>query len=98
MSNDLRKLISEYKSMYDKLEQKTTLLLESEQKLHELAYYDVLSGLPNRFNFTDYLKNLLDKLLKENNGVLSSVAVLLIDLDRFKQVNDTLGHFAGDFL
>lgn len=98
MSNDLRKLISEYKSMYDKLEQKTTLLLESEQKLHELAYYDVLSGLPNRFNFTDYLKSLLDKLLSEKNGELSSVAVLLIDLDRFKQVNDTLGHFAGDLL
>ncbi|KNY28492.1 putative bifunctional diguanylate cyclase/phosphodiesterase [Pseudobacteroides cellulosolvens] len=99
MSNDLRNLISEYKSMYDKLEQKTALLLESEQKLHELAYYDVLTGLPNRFNFTDYLKNLLDSLSEQGNTALScSAAVLLIDLDRFKQVNDTLGHLAGDLL
>lgn len=98
MSNDLRNLISEYKSMYDKLENKTNLLLESEQKLHELAYYDVLTGLPNRFNFTDYLKNLLDSLGEQHNTASYSAAVLLIDLDRFKQVNDSLGHLAGDLL
>ncbi|MDP4179996.1 MAG: EAL domain-containing protein [Bacillota bacterium] len=98
MSEDLRGLISEYKTMYDKLERKTLLLVESEQKLHELAYYDVLTGLPNRFYFTDYLKNLLDEIMKRNNIDSSSAAVMLIDLDRFKQVNDTLGHLAGDLL
>jgi diguanylate cyclase (GGDEF)-like protein len=95
MSDELRNLITEYKTMYDKLEQKTVLLVESEQKLHELAYYDVLTGLPNRFNFNDYLKNLLDVIVKQG---CCSAAVMLIDLDRFKQVNDNLGHFAGDSL
>jgi diguanylate cyclase (GGDEF)-like protein len=95
MSDELRNLITEYKTMYDKLEQKTVLLVESEQKLHELAYYDVLTGLPNRFHFNDYLKNLLDIIGKQG---CCSVAVMLIDLDRFKQVNDNLGHFAGDLL
>ncbi len=96
MSEDLKKLISEYTNMYEKLEHKTSMLLESEQKLQHLAYFDTLTDLPNRYYLTSYLKDLLENSIKESSE--NSIAVMLLDLDRFKQVNDTLGHLAGDLL
>ncbi|WP_170287543.1 putative bifunctional diguanylate cyclase/phosphodiesterase [Aquibacillus halophilus] len=57
-----------------------------------LAYHDPLTGLRNRTSF----KKGLQKLMIEAKDTNQSVAVLLMDLDRFKNVNDTLGHFIGD--
>ena len=65
-----------------------------EERLKRLALYDDLTGLPNRSLFFDRLHQLLE-LAKRNQFV---VAVLFIDLDRFKAVNDTLGHEMGDLL
>lgn len=65
-------------------------LNETQKKLYELAYYDVLTKLPNRVFF----KNHLEKLIEDNN----KVAVIFIDLDRFKSINDTWGHDIGDKL
>ena len=63
------------------------------QKLMWLqANFDTLTGMPNRRNFTDKL----DELLKEASTRDERVAVLFIDLDQFKQVNDALGRNAGD--
>lgn len=95
-SGDLRSLISEYRNIYEELEHKTTMLLESEQKLRHLAYYDTITGLPNRYHTSIYLKDLLENARQDNSE--SSIAIMLLDLDRFKQVNDTLGHLAGDLL
>jgi len=69
-------------------------LKQTEKELHELAYYDHLTQLPNRSLFYEYLEHEI-VIAKRNKG---KVAVLFIDLDRFKNVNDSLGHQAGDQL
>lgn len=66
----------------------------SEARIETLAYYDALTGLPNRTLFQDRTKTALQ--LAERKG--ESLVVLFLDLDRFKPINDTLGHAAGDVM
>jgi diguanylate cyclase (GGDEF)-like protein/PAS domain S-box-containing protein len=66
----------------------------AEAKISHMARYDALTGLPNRTYFRDQL----DKALGATRHSGKSCAVLFIDLDQFKQVNDTLGHPCGDQL
>jgi len=66
----------------------------SDQKHHALAYYDNLTSLPNRHLF----KALLDQAIAESTRTGRPLALLFIDLNRFKPVNDTHGHTAGDEL
>lgn len=66
----------------------------AEEKLAHLAHHDTLTGLPNRNLLRDRLPQLLSRARRNR----SSVGVMLIDLDRFKLVNDTLGHTVGDQL
>jgi diguanylate cyclase (GGDEF)-like protein/PAS domain S-box-containing protein len=67
---------------------------DSEEQIRRLAYFDTLTGLPNRLLFTEQLQKALADAQRQN----SQVAVLFVDLDHFKRVNDTLGHSAGDEL
>lgn len=67
-------------------------LKRAEEQLEHLAFSDPLTGLPNRALFLDRLNQALSRAQREG----SSLALLFIDLDRFKNANDTLGHSAGD--
>ncbi|WP_096199934.1 sensor domain-containing protein [Bacillus sp. FJAT-45350] len=62
----------------------------NEEEIKQLAYYDYLTGLPNRYLFE---KSLSKELTKNNQ-----LAILFIDLDRFKVINDSMGHLIGDQL
>ncbi|PKG23449.1 bifunctional diguanylate cyclase/phosphodiesterase [Niallia nealsonii] len=66
---------------------------EENQKMHFMAYYDSLTKLPNRNYFKDYISS---KLLTDGEQI--PFAILFIDLERFKIVNDTFGHAIGDLL
>ena len=76
------------------VEQRTRELTQLQHQLEELAYSDALTALPNRRMFGDYCRQMIATFERQDNGF----ALLLIDLDHFKQVNDTLGHDAGDAL
>jgi diguanylate cyclase (GGDEF)-like protein len=66
----------------------------AEARISRLARYDELTALPNRLNFRDEI----ERLLSIRRDAASTSALLFIDLDQFKQVNDTLGHPCGDQL
>ena len=66
---------------------------EREAEVQRLAFFDALTGLPNRNQFVDELTTRLRSLPEER-----SLSVALMDVDRFKEVNDTIGHSAGDRL
>ncbi|QWR76802.1 sensor domain-containing protein [Candidatus Magnetomonas plexicatena] len=67
---------------------------ETEEKLHKLAHYDILTNVPNRMLFNDRLCVAMEQARRHD----TMLALLFIDLDRFKKINDTLGHDIGDLL
>ncbi|MEH7300284.1 putative bifunctional diguanylate cyclase/phosphodiesterase [Neobacillus drentensis] len=80
--------------LVDKLKSEQHSLQKVIAKMEYMAYHDYLTGLPNRWHFEMNLKTALEKASKTN----SLVAVLFVDLDRFKLINDSLGHAVGDQL
>ena len=85
-------LITQKKQLERQVADRTLELRESHRQLEQIAYCDTLTSLPNRRRFTEELQIRLDQARRQGR----SLALLLTDLDRFKQINDTFGHDAGD--
>ncbi len=66
-----------------------------EAQLHEKAFYDYLTGIPNRILFMERLERAIERAKRRDDYAF---ALMLLDIDRFKWVNDSLGHLAGDDL
>jgi diguanylate cyclase (GGDEF)-like protein len=75
-----------------RIEKQTVLLRESEEVFRHMALHDALTGLATRLLLQDRLNIALDGARRRRTGL----AVLMVDLDRFKEINDTYGHQAGD--
>jgi diguanylate cyclase (GGDEF)-like protein len=67
---------------------------ETEARIHRLAYFDLLTGLPNR----EWLREYLAQSLQDARRKSRRLALMYVDLDQFKRINDTLGHETGDGL
>ncbi len=72
--------------------QDLTDLVESREQIRTLAYYDSLTGLPNRLLFLDQVRGSLSRAVRRGD----KMALMVVDLDNFKRINDSLGHDAGD--
>lgn len=87
-------MFTKSKELNEQLLLKSTQLEQSKEDLKVMAFTDTLTGLPNRLKFHD----ILDKWINSVDSATTTIAVIFIDLDKFKLINDTLGHSIGDQL
>lgn len=93
-NDEIGQLYDGFNEMLQEIEERNLVLRQRQEHLQELAHFDTLTRLPNRVLFHDRLQQSMNLALR--SGQL--VAVIFIDLDRFKDINDTLGHRTGDLL
>ena len=96
-TNELEKLSSLNKNIFKEMsEQRSaeTKLREDEKNLKRLAYYDAVTELPNRTFFNELLKQAITNAEQGKN----KIAILFVDVDKFKKINDMYGHHFGDNL
>lgn len=87
MANEIKNLVNSFTYMRDQINKR-------QSELEHQALHDSLTGLPNRVLLLDRLEHSIHAAKRDNE----SLALIMLDLDRFKEVNDTLGHHAGDIV
>ncbi len=93
-SDELGTLVENFNEMLNQIQVRDADLQEKQKRLNYLAHHDPLTGLANRLLFDDRLQHALANARRKSN----KVALLFIDLDRFKNINDSLGHKTGDVI
>ncbi|PDW00490.1 GGDEF domain-containing protein [Candidatus Chloroploca asiatica] len=94
LENLVRERTTKLIEINERLQQEIAERRRAEQIIKEMAYQDALTGLPNRRLFNDRLAIAMAHAQRKQE----KLAVMLLDIDRFKQINDTLGHSVGDQL
>lgn len=94
LASSHNKLVELNAELEDRVTKRTMALEEANSRLREMAARDALTGLYNRRHFND----LLGQLFAESTRYHSDLTLMMLDLDNFKRVNDTLGHQTGDKL
>lgn len=92
LARDFNRMADSLLKRTQELEQNLTELQQAQDTIKHMAYHDALTGLPNRHYFEDRLAQALREARQRNQRM----AVLFLDLDRFKFINDTFGHTLGD--
>ncbi|SKA09576.1 diguanylate cyclase/phosphodiesterase [Trichlorobacter thiogenes] len=93
-SDEIGQLYDGFNEMLQEIEERNLVLRQRQEHLQELAHFDTLTRLPNRVLFHDRLQQAMNLALRSEQ----LIAVIFLDLDRFKDINDTLGHRTGDLL
>ncbi|HZF69970.1 diguanylate cyclase [Sulfuricurvum sp.] len=94
MATLFQKIVWHEHNLQEEIKIRTNSLTIANEKLAHLASHDPLTGLKNRLNMEKELQELID----HQNIYKSSYAVVMLDIDWFKKINDTYGHDAGDFV
>ncbi|RDI44569.1 sensor domain-containing diguanylate cyclase [Aquicella lusitana] len=94
-TEELERLSNLNKNLYTEMTRQKEIevkLREGEKILRQMAYYDALTGLPNRLFFNEILQKMIAKSERDGTGI----AIMFLDADKLKNINDTYGHDVGD--